>query len=439
MDWRDFNAEWERPAFSRVQEIDQLVEQVHDFAALTNSSSNTDHPMYTQTRRARDLSAYIETVEKSRARDYDGLESQLIELGKAWDFRINRKGLPKYGDGVSRDQVIQAHAELTAVLQAFGAIADADLAALLRTELRQTVALYESLKDRGGKLDFLDLLLKARDLLRDNPEVRSELQQRFTHIFVDEFQDTDPLQAEVLLLLASADPVISDWKQIKVVPGKLFIVGDPKQAIYRFRRADVGLYLDAKEMLVSGGAIALNLTTSFRSVPDIQDLVNAAFEPLMTGDRQSLQSAYVPLAPCREQPKTQPSIVALSVPQPYGKARLAAGAVERSLPDATGAFIDWLLRESGWTVTERGRQERVPVRPQHICIMFRRFDKMFGGDMTRGYAEALQARGIPHILVGGKSFHEREEVGTMRTALAALNGPMTPCLSTQPCAVPYLL
>ena len=421
--WRDFKAEWERPSFDRLSQIDQLVQQLQVFAAITGCTSDTNHPVYIATRRARDLSGYITTVEKSRSRDYDGLESQLIQLGEAGDFKIKTKGLAKYGDGISKNQVIQAHGALITALQGFAAAADSDLAALLQKELWQSISLYESLKDRSGKLDFLDMLLRARDLLRNNPDVRADLQQRFTHIFVDEFQDTDPLQVEVLLLLACADPKVSDWKQVTAVPGKLFIVGDPKQAIYRFRRADVGLYIEAKEMLVSRGAVLLNLTTSFRSVPFIQNFVNAAFAPLMTGNLQTLQANYVPLAPCRKQPATQPAIIALSVPEPYAKVKLAASAVEKSLPDATGAFVDWVLRKSRWTVTERGRQERVPVRPQHICIMFRRFDKMFGGDITRGYAEALQARGIPHLLVGGKSFHEREEIGTMRVALTALEWP----------------
>jgi ATP-dependent exoDNAse (exonuclease V) beta subunit len=421
--WRDFVAEWQRPNFDRKSQIDTLVKLLHELAELTSRASDPTHPVYTQTRRARDLSAYIQTVEKSRKRDYDGLESQLIALAKARDFRIKLKWPPKYGDGLSRNQVIAAHEALVTALQQFAILADADLASLLRNELRQSIAIYESLKSCTGKLDFLDLLLRARDLVRNDSVVRAGLQQRFTHIFVDEFQDTDPLQVEVLLLLASDDPTISEWRQVRVKPGKLFLVGDPKQAIYRFRRADVGVYLEAKELLVKDGAIPVYLTTSFRSVPFIQNAVNAAFAPLMHGDRQTLQADYVPLTPYREQLATQPSVIALSVPEPYAKVKLAASAVEESLPDATGAFVDWVLRESGWKISEHGQEERVPVQPHHVCIMFRRFDSMFGGDMTRGYAEALQARGIPHVLVGGKSFHEREEVETMRTALAAIEWP----------------
>ena len=79
---------------------------------------------------------------------------------------------------------------------------------------------YDQLKRRAGKLDFVDLLLLARDLVRDKPEVRRYLQDRFTHIFIDEFQDTDPLQAEILLLLAADDPAQSDWLQRHAEAGK---------------------------------------------------------------------------------------------------------------------------------------------------------------------------------------------------------------------------
>ncbi len=138
--------------------------------------------------------------------------------------------------------MLAAHAELLEALDAFARTADADLAALLQQELAVTVDRYEALKARAGRLDFLDLLLRTRDVLRARADVRAELQRRFTHLFVDEFQDTDPLQAEILLLLSADDPATSDWREVTPVPGKLFVVGDPKQSIYRFRRADVGVY-----------------------------------------------------------------------------------------------------------------------------------------------------------------------------------------------------
>jgi len=421
--WRDFVAPWTRPKFDRIAEIDTLIDQLHKFAALSATASDKEHMVYKQTRAGRDLSDYILNVEKSRKRDYDGLEARLVQLAKDRTFKIQRVGSQKYGPGVDRPTVVAAFQVLLGALQTFTARADADLAALLATELRDSITVYEELKERGGNLDFFDLLVRARNLLRDNEDVRRDLQGRFTHIFVDEFQDTEPLQAEVLMLLASADPKVSDWRKVHLIPGKLFIVGDPKQAIYRFRRADVGLYYDIKDGLEKAGAVTVQLTTSFRSVPFIHNFVNAAFEPKMDGDRATLQAEYVPLKPIRQQPPDQPSVVALSVPAPYKK-QLGAGAVEECLPDAVGAFVDWILTKSNWTVTERGRgDERVPVKARHICLMFRRFEKWRTGDMTRAYADALQARGIAHVLVGGKSFHEREEVGTMRSALSAIEWP----------------
>ena len=116
------------------------------------------------------------------------------------------------GEGVPRDRVTQALTELRAKLDQFRMAADADLAALLQQELRGALERYQAMKARGGALDFLDLLLIARNLVRDNRQVREGFQQRFSRIFVDEFQDTDPLQAEILLLLAADDPAETDWR-----------------------------------------------------------------------------------------------------------------------------------------------------------------------------------------------------------------------------------
>ena len=89
--------------------------------------------------------------------------------------------------------------------------------------------------------------------MRDNAVVRRGFQPRFKRIFVDEFQDTDPLQAEILLLLAADDHAETDWRRARPRPGTLFLVGDPKQSIYRFRRADVGVYREVCDRLATPG------------------------------------------------------------------------------------------------------------------------------------------------------------------------------------------
>jgi ATP-dependent exoDNAse (exonuclease V) beta subunit len=175
-------------------------------------------------------------------------------------------------------------------------------------------------------------------------------------------------------------------------------------------------------MLCSRGADLLHLSTSFRAVPSLQSFVNAAFRPVMIGSPDASQAEYVPLEPYRAEITSRPTIVALPVPRPYGDyGKVVNFRIEESLPDAVGGFIDWLVSKSSWTVEEEDGQV-VPVRPRHVCILFRRF-KNFYTDVTRPYVRALEARRMPHVLVGGRSFHDREEILALRNALTAIEWP----------------
>ena len=205
-------------------------------------------------------------------------------------------------------------------------------------------------------------------------------------------------------------------------PGALFVVGDPKQSIYRFRRADVGMYQRIRDGLAAQSARAVVLKQSFRSVPNIQRFVNAAFRDVMRRDTESLQPGYVELVQHRPAIADQPSVIALPVPRPYGRYRVSKRNIEASLPDAIGEFTRWLIDDSGWMVTTAGEAAPHPVRPSDVCLLFRRFIA-YQDDVTRGYVEALESRGVPHLLVGGKTFHEREEVDALRTALSAIEWP----------------
>jgi ATP-dependent helicase/nuclease subunit A len=423
--WRDFSAKWRRPEFDRKTAIDALVEKTHELARLTSDPSDQDNNLFRDTAPSRALSESIRTAERARPRDHDGIEATLLLIasdGQYQRFRDPRKGKAQYNQQVKRDDILGLHGELLAAIDSFVRDAGADLAALLQTELGETVVQYQLLKERSGKLDFLDLLIRARDLLVQSPVVRQHFQERFTHLFVDEFQDTDPLQAEIIVLLSAADPGANNWRSVTPVPGKLFIVGDPKQAIYRFRRADVGTYEEVKQLLLKSGAELLQLTTSFRSVPSIQAMINRAFLPHMDGNAAKLQASYVPLSRFREEYTKQPSIVALPVPKPY-QSRFSQVAVNASLPDAIAAFVAWLVEKSAWTIPKPGNPgERIPLASNHICLLFRRFVS-FDDDMARPYIRALEARNLPHLLVGGKFLHDREEVQTIRAALTAIEWP----------------
>ena len=157
-------------------------------------------------------------------------------------------------------------------------------------------------------------------------------------------------------------------------------------------------------------------------MPEIQSFVNAAFAPIMTGDAMTLQAGYVPLSRHRPAIDGQPAIVALPVPEPYARRYVSGRSIEQSLPGAVGAMVEWIVNSSGWKVTERSGSAPVPVSAKHICLLFRRFVS-WEADVTRPYVDALEVRGIPHVLVGGRAFHEREEVEAIRAALTAIEWP----------------
>jgi ATP-dependent helicase/nuclease subunit A len=165
--------------------------------------------------------------------------------------------------------------------------------------LRRAVSDFARQRQERGDLGFDDLLALTAKLLREHPSVRDELGERFRYLLVDEFQDTDPIQAEVCLLLASESGQGNLWQRVTPRPGALFVVGDPKQSIYRFRRADIQIYELVKRRFEEFGAV-LALTTNFRSVPAIAALVNAHFADAFPVEATSVQAAFSPMQPYRE-------------------------------------------------------------------------------------------------------------------------------------------
>jgi ATP-dependent exoDNAse (exonuclease V) beta subunit len=417
---RDFPEPWRRDPFDRNGAIDALMQELTQLGEQAAASSCLDDYLSRNLSEIGRFTKETARVEAVRIRDYDGLEAELRKLRRhrSWGW----KGFKRTTFGAfSRDEILARRDGVKANLDRFVEQSEADLAPLLHKALQAPIAEYEALKARAGQLDFLDLLIKARNLIHSNAGVRRELQQRFTHLFVDEFQDTDPLQAEILLLLASGDPDCTDWHAVRPVAGKVFLVGDPKQSIYGFRRADVTTYEEVKERLIGVGAELLYLTTSFRARPSIQSFVNGAFAPAMTAGPDIGQAAYVPLQPSRSEIAGPPTIVALPVPKPYGDyGKIVDRRINESFPIAVGAFVAWLVNESGWTIEEEG--SAVAVRPRHIAILLRRF-RSFRTDITRAYVRALESHRIPHVLVGGRSFHDREEVIALRNALTAIEWP----------------
>ena len=423
IEYRDYDTPWAFPEFEREPLIDELVLRFRALGSFQALALRASDPL---ARAMAEFQAFIDGLdarERVQERDYDALEVELCEFLVRKERTIRAVGSGRlYGQSLDRNAVVAERDEVKASLERFVALAEADLAAHLRQELSLVVLEREKLKERLGALDFVDLLSRTRDLLKESRSVREQLQRRFTHLFIDEFQDTDPLQAEILMLLASDSPDATDYREVSTRPGKLFVVGDPKQAIYRFRRADVTLYERIKAELLAQGAELLHLTTNFRSVPSIQAAVNNAFSRAMVVSPDGSQAEYVALAQHRPELSSQPGVIALPVPEPYGSWwKPTKSAVTGSFPQAVGAFVEWLLQASGWQVQDESGL--VSIKPRHICLLFKRFHSYYDGDTTRPYVQSLEARRIPHILVGGRSFHDREEVVALRVALEAIEWP----------------
>ena len=166
---------------------------------------------------------------------------------------------------------------------------------------RSAAEAFARQRKERGEINFQDLLVLTAALLREDRRARDDLGRRYTRILVDEFQDTDPLQAEILLLLASDPDEGDDWREVVPRPGALFVVGDPKQSIYRFRRADIALYEIVKKRFEDFGDVLL-LEANFRSLPAIGQLVKGVFDrenhfPKEDSDRQA---AFAPLLTQRD-------------------------------------------------------------------------------------------------------------------------------------------
>lgn len=284
--------------------------------------------------------------------------------------------------GALREQVLR-------VKSLAGAEAHRRLMALLRQEVLPRVG---EAKRRRGAANFDDLLFAAVDLLRERPEARARLRRRFTHILVDEVQDTDPLQAELVSWLArDAEQDDRPWQEARLSPGRVFVVGDPKQSIYRFRRADAATW-DALRGAVTLDGEEATLERSFRSVPGIVGFVNHAFRDM---------PGYAPLASTRAPAALDP-VVVLDTPEeeePEAIARHLLGL------KATGEVWD--------AETEALR----PLAWRDVLVLV---PTWAGADELH---DRLSAAGIPSFVDGGRQFFQRDEVRLALAALRALEDP----------------
>lgn len=254
---------------------------------------------------------------------------------------------------------------------------------------------------RAGDLTFDDLLVLTARLLRRSESARRQLGARWRFLLVDEFQDTDPLQAEVIFLLAERDPAVAEWRAAVPRDGALFVVGDPRQSIYRFRRADLAVYDAVRARFGELGGV-LQLTANFRSGPAVAAFVNTVFGALLPAVDHEPRPEFSPMR-VRPSPRRHEGVGWYSIEPEPGRGR--ASGRRMAVPDAA-ALASWIAVRIASGARTPGDFLVLTRTTHHLA----------------GYARALEAAGIS-VRLSGAGIEAGEVLGELLLLLRALCDP----------------
>jgi ATP-dependent helicase/nuclease subunit A len=269
----------------------------------------------------------------------------------------------------------------------------------------------------SGWISFDGLLTRAKALLRDHLPARARIKQSYRAILVDEFQDTDPVQYEIVLYLAERlGSSKQAWQDLELEPGKLFIVGDPKQSIYAFRRADIEAFERVVDKIVAGGGIVHSLVTNFRSDDAVLSVVNNLFDRLFIAEAHIQPSNERLFAQPQRKPELSDSGVRIRLVTAEPDAEdFDTAAATRVEADQLARWIKEDLL-AGTTVFGRDRMP-VPLQPGHIALIFRKLTQ------AQDYLDALRRWDIAYLTDGEKHFYRRQEVIDLVNVLRVLDNP----------------
>ncbi|MCJ7472581.1 MAG: UvrD-helicase domain-containing protein, partial [Actinobacteria bacterium] len=275
---------------------------------------------------------------------------------------------------------------------------------------------YRKWRKDHSILNFGDLLINTAELLRDNAEVRGYFKKRFTHILVDEFQDTDPVQAEIILFLTGSNNEEDNWKNILPTPGSLFVVGDPKQSIYRFRRADIDIYNLIKGIFNDEGGEVLNLYSNFRSLPFMQETVADVFKSILPEKETKYQARYFPLNTVK---KLNVGCLSGVMENPVGK---VAGNNAKEIAKIDAARIaNWIKSAAGGSFRLQDNEGNAVKFGTGDFLILTRYKKNL-----KIYSKALEMLSIPYDISGGESFSGSLELAEIYRLLKAIEDHRDP-------------
>ena len=265
---------------------------------------------------------------------------------------------------------------------------------------RDAISSYDETKAASGLLDFHDLQDRVQKLLRDGPQsVGDALRSSIDALLVDEFQDTDAVQAEILESLAGAD----------ATSGRLFLVGDAKQSIYGFRGAEPMIFQSFRDRFTTDGR--LNLTENFRSVPAILGFVNRLFADAFPGAEHQLRAGGSATS-VRQDPA--PAVEFLWA----GRKEKSDATLRRKVEASIVGRMLALRLKAGWQVRDRQTRTTRDARPGDVAILFRS-----RSDFPT-YEQALAAVGLDYHVVGGSTYFAQQEVIDLMNLLSAIEDPL---------------
>lgn len=274
----------------------------------------------------------------------------------------------------------------------------------LLSPLAQTV--HQAYEEQGV-LGFDALIIKTRNLLQKNLYVRRVLKEKWNTLFIDEFQDTDPVQGELLLFLAEEKSgTATRWQDVRLQPGKLFVVGDPKQSIYRFRGADITAYELFTDLILKQGGEKCFLQTNFRSEPEIIETANQICSRAMV-QQSAFQPAYVPIV--TDKPAHGQAIDWLFITPPTAEKPNA----DEFRHNQAEHLASWIASTVGKLTLKDGHL----LRFGDIALLTR------VGTTSRIYTDALRRYGVPFHTDTDKDFFRKQEINDLILLLRATADP----------------
>ena len=294
-----------------------------------------------------------------------------------------------------------------------GALVDAAIKRLVAAVARCTEHAVAE-RRAAGELEFHDLLVLARAVLRDdrigsNP--RAQLRARYQRILIDEFQDTDPIQIDLAALLGAVE-VAPRWQDAAIEPGRVFFVGDPKQSIYRFRRADIATFLDAAAQFAEPAPAYL--TCNFRTAPAVLAWINHVFAELIRPAPGS-QPEYRALDAARAVPSEHDHRVVLLGAEAHTDATDANDVRAREAADVAAAVRRAVAEQ--WPIYDTESHAWRPARLGDICILL-------PARTSLGFLEhALDAAAVPYRAETSSLVYGSREVRDLLAALRAIDDP----------------